>query len=234
MDVYESRDLPADAPLFVFIHGGYWQEGSRASNTFMVEPLVNAGIRVCLIGYDLCPSITLSELYEEVQLALSNILKTADKRGDGRQRVILCGHSAGACLALAMLAKDRWEKLANQHLICSVVLLGGIYDLSEAQYADTVNKNNLLGLNKDTVKKLSPLNEDYSHLGNVHVTIVVGEWDAPGLGQQGRKLQEKLEKEKVQVELLTAREFDHFDLVTELRDAGCWLTQRVIKECQVK
>lgn len=44
-----------DAPIFVFIHGGYWQEFSKDSCGFVVDSLVSRGIKVVITGYDLCP-----------------------------------------------------------------------------------------------------------------------------------------------------------------------------------
>lgn len=66
-DVY-GTNLPENSPIFVFIHGGYWQMTSKSDNLFIVKPLVDAKVRVVMLGYDLCPSITLEELYNEVYL----------------------------------------------------------------------------------------------------------------------------------------------------------------------
>lgn len=45
-----------DSPIFIFIHGGYWQEGSKDFAAFTVPVFVNKGIKVITIGYDLCPN----------------------------------------------------------------------------------------------------------------------------------------------------------------------------------
>lgn len=46
----------SDAPIFVFIHGGYWQEGSKNVAAFAAPVLVRKGIKVITVGYDLCPN----------------------------------------------------------------------------------------------------------------------------------------------------------------------------------
>lgn len=43
---------------FVYIHGGYWQDLNKDISAYCVEPLVNAGIRVVIPGYDLAPKGT--------------------------------------------------------------------------------------------------------------------------------------------------------------------------------
>lgn len=40
----------------MYIHGGYWQELNKDISAYCVEPLVNAGIRVIIPGYDLAPT----------------------------------------------------------------------------------------------------------------------------------------------------------------------------------
>ena len=229
VDIYESRDLPREAPLFVFVHGGYWQEGNREINTFMVEPLVEAGCRVALIGYDLCPQISLAQLYAEVEMALLNLLRSCEASS-----VVLCGHSAGACTVVWMLDQDRWGQLPNRHLIRAVVLLGGIYELAEAIKTQEVNRENLLGI-RDEIEAthLSPLNMNFSHLYSmeVRVCVIIAQNDAPGLVEQGHQMHRNLKKQGVDVELVEAQGLDHFDLVTELRRRDSTLSVKLIEVC---
>lgn len=45
-----------DAPIFVFVHGGYWQEFSKDLAGFSVPLFVENKIKVITVGYDLCPN----------------------------------------------------------------------------------------------------------------------------------------------------------------------------------
>lgn len=47
--------LVQDAPVCVFIHGGYWQEFHKDFSGFLVKLFVSKGIKVVIVGYDLCP-----------------------------------------------------------------------------------------------------------------------------------------------------------------------------------
>ena len=51
LDIFRCGE--PNAPLFVFIHGGYWQRGDKSIYSFIAESFVNAGIDVALIGYQL-------------------------------------------------------------------------------------------------------------------------------------------------------------------------------------
>lgn len=53
IDIYENS--PTSENTFVYIHGGYWQELNKDISAYCVEPLMNAGIRVIIPGYDLAP-----------------------------------------------------------------------------------------------------------------------------------------------------------------------------------
>lgn len=44
-----------DAPILVYIHGGYWQQLSRDQSAYCVVPQYQSGIRVIIVGYDLAP-----------------------------------------------------------------------------------------------------------------------------------------------------------------------------------
>lgn len=44
IDLY-GIDLPKESPIFVYIHGGYWQARSKDISAYPVIPLWNAGIR---------------------------------------------------------------------------------------------------------------------------------------------------------------------------------------------
>lgn len=162
-------------------------------------------------------------------MALAKILSMAKK--SNVSAVVIGGHSAGACLALAMVAKDR--RLPHQELLKAMYLLGGIYDITEARFCDDVNKDNLLSVTDENVEKLSPLLHDYSHLKdeNIKISIVIGEYDALGLIQQGLLLFAKLTNEGANTEVVTAKSFDHFDLVAKLREPDCFLTKQIISEC---
>lgn len=67
-----------DAPVFVYIHGGYWQKLNKSISAYCVNPLVTAGIKVIVLEYDLCPTVTLSELVEQVARFGEFILSHSD------------------------------------------------------------------------------------------------------------------------------------------------------------
>src|SRR5262245_30153113 len=45
-----------DAPVFVFIHGGYWQMRAKENFSFVAEGPLARGINVALVAYTLAPA----------------------------------------------------------------------------------------------------------------------------------------------------------------------------------
>src|SRR6516162_3337520 len=52
----------ARAPLFVFIHGGYWQRNDKDMFAFIADGPRAHGIDVAVLGYTLAPDIRLADI----------------------------------------------------------------------------------------------------------------------------------------------------------------------------
>ena len=52
--------LPAGpgAPVFVYIHGGYWRALDKRDHAFVGPPLADAGAMVVNLNYALCPAVS--------------------------------------------------------------------------------------------------------------------------------------------------------------------------------
>src|ERR1700747_1642056 len=69
----------ARAPLFVFIHGGYWQRNDKDIFAFLAEGPRAHGIDVALVGYTLAPDVRLTDIVEEIRQALSVLRERANE-----------------------------------------------------------------------------------------------------------------------------------------------------------
>lgn len=98
LDIY-GEDLKPDAPLFVFIHGGFWQEVDKWNSSYVVGPFVHQGIRVMVIDYELCPRVTLYQVVQQVQKSFKWISQYV--KDHKVENVSFAGHSAGAHLLVS-------------------------------------------------------------------------------------------------------------------------------------
>ncbi|MEY4737905.1 MAG: hypothetical protein RL302_2224, partial [Pseudomonadota bacterium] len=75
----ETLDIfPADtpnAPVFVFLHGGYWRAFSSKDFSGVALGLQPLGITTVVVNYALCPSVTLDEITRQVRAATAWTLR---------------------------------------------------------------------------------------------------------------------------------------------------------------
>jgi arylformamidase len=144
------------APLLIYAHGGYWQRGDRKDYSFLAAPFVARGVNVALVGYDLCPAVTLGDIVEQLRVACAWLWRQAATLGHDRGRIYIGGHSAGAHLAAVMLATE-WPALDNSlplGLLRGGFAVSGVYDLSPLR---ATSINDLVGLDADAARRWSPL-----------------------------------------------------------------------------
>ncbi len=124
-----------DAPILIFVHGGYWRSRSRKEFSFVASGPVSAGISVAVIDYALCPSVTIDELVRQTRAAAAWVYTHARELGGDPRRIHVAGHSAGAHLGAMLMATD-WERHFGlpADLIKSGCLLSGLFDLAPIPY----------------------------------------------------------------------------------------------------
>lgn len=73
----------SDAPIYIYIHGGYWQivDICKEVSAQGVAPLVAAGIKVIVLDYEKCPKVSLEQLVDEMGRAIDFILDYALENG---------------------------------------------------------------------------------------------------------------------------------------------------------
>ena len=128
-DLHRAALSPsAPPPLVLFLHGGYWRALDKRDHSFVAPLFVEAGVPLANINYDLCPSITLDEIVDEIREAVLYCAHHAADFGAAARRLCLVGHSAGAHLVARMLAQDWAAAGLPADTITGVVALSGIYE----------------------------------------------------------------------------------------------------------
>ncbi|NIO11187.1 MAG: alpha/beta hydrolase fold domain-containing protein, partial [Deltaproteobacteria bacterium] len=98
-----------NAPVLIFIHGGYWVRGGKDHNSHFADLYGRAGITVALVEYDLCPEVTVTDIVEQVRRAITWVYQNISAYGGDPAKLYICGVSAGGHLVTMALAHD-WEK----------------------------------------------------------------------------------------------------------------------------
>lgn len=125
LDLFWPDANGQDAPLAMFIHGGYWQGLGREFASICARGLNERGVAVAVPSYDLCPNVTLATIVEQMRAAAAMLY-----RRHGR-RILACGHSAGGHLAAMLMATD-WPALdpaLPADLVHAALPISGVFEL---------------------------------------------------------------------------------------------------------
>jgi arylformamidase len=217
-----------DAPLLVFIHGGYWQGLDRKDFSFVAKPFLAAGTAVAVIGYDLAPAVDMDRIADQVRDALIWLHRHGAAHGAHGDRLVVTGHSAGGHLTAMALATD-WERLgAPGDLIAAGAPISGLFDLEPIRRCYL---NEVLGLDPAQAARLSPL-----HLpphGKAPVLVTVGGDESEAFLDQSARYAAHLQGGGIDVAHAVQPGLNHFTVVRALADpsnpATRWLVDAVVK-----
>jgi arylformamidase len=202
-----SQPLAALAPLFVFIHGGYWRALERSIFTFLAAPWMARGVHAAFIGYDLAPAVRVSDIVTEVGQAMAWLRSHARALGVDSARVVVAGHSAGAHLGACVLdGADGWQA-------AGLVGVSGVYDLAPLRHT-SINAD--IRLDEREVRSISPMTGPPARAR--HHLIAVGGAETDGFRGQSIAYAEHLRHAGCHPELRIVPDRTHFDILDDLGD----------------
>jgi arylformamidase len=155
LDVFRTARGPG-APVFVFIHGGYWRALDKSDFSFVAPSLVADGAVVVVPNYALAPAVTIEHIVMQTVRAVAWTWQHAADFGADPARIVVGGHSAGAHLT-AMVLSCRWRDIAPElpaQPVQGGLAISGIYDLEPLRLAPFLQGD--LQLTPASVKRLSP------------------------------------------------------------------------------
>ena len=168
LDVYHPNRA-ATAPLWVFIHGGYWQASDKDQHGQFAAGMLDAGFAVANVNYGLCPDVRLSQIVAQVRSALWFLTNNAQRFCFSADNVHVAGHSAGGHLA-AMMATDPAGPALR-----SALLLSGLFDLAPLAFLPV---GRIIGISTtQTIAELSPLMQPPRSGIKIAVAVGGGESD---------------------------------------------------------
>lgn len=136
-------------PLAIFVHGGWWRSLEPSTFSQMARGLNANGATVAVVGYDLCPNVSIAAIVDQIRRACAFLWQRLGRR------MLVYGHSAGGHLAAAMVATD-WASLypkAPPDLVPAAWAVSGVFDLSPLLQ---ISVNQDLRLDAEEARRLSP------------------------------------------------------------------------------
>jgi arylformamidase len=218
IDLFFARPA-ADAPLALFVHGGWWRSLEPTSFSQMARGLNAHGINVAVAGYDLCPQVTIATIIDEIRAACLFLWSRFGRR------LLVYGHSAGGHLTGAMLATN-WTALdakAPATLVPAGLSISGVFDLVPLV---GVSVNQDLRLNTNEARRISPVLWDAPR--GLVLDALVGGLESSEFLRQSRLIADTWGKAGVITRYEEVAGTNHFTVLTPLTDPASPMVKRLI------
>lgn len=210
MDIFSAGD---DAPVAVFLHGGYWQALDKDWFSGLAPALLRHGVGLAVPSYDLAPAARLGRILSQVRAAVETI------RARTGRRPVVFGHSAGGHMAACMLSEGRAS---------AAVAISGVFDLAPLL---PTSLNAALRLDETEAAALSPIHwpvPNGSTPGGTVLDCVVGDDESPEFLRQSRDMAELWGGRGVETRYEALPGLNHFTVLDPLFDAESALVRRIV------
>lgn len=218
--------LPASgeqAPLAIFIHGGWWRSLDPSLFSQVARGPNARGVAVAVVGYDLCPNVSIADTIEQMRRACAYLWQRFGRR------MLVYGHSAGGHLAGTMLATD-WPSLypkAPADLIPAGYSVSGLFDLTPL-IGISVNQD--LRLDAATARAVSPV---FWPIKSDRVfDAVVGALESNEFKRQSQMIVQAWRQAGAQTRYQEIAGTNHFTVIELFADPQSAMTVRVVELAQ--
>lgn len=224
LDIFKPANVD-NAPVLIFIHGGYWRALDKKDHAFLPKPFVDAGVLVVSINYTLCPEVKIDEITRQARAACAWVWRNAASYGGDTDRIHIFGHSAGGHLAAAVATTDwpEYEAGLPKGLLKSATPISGLFDL---QPILLISVNNDVHLDPDSAVRCSPANSAPGH--DIAMTIAVGGAETKEFRRQSQYLHERWDNKLRSIDYLEADGANHFTVIENMVDPSNILTRKIL------
>lgn len=190
-------------PAVIYVHGGFWRALSKNAFAGIAGTLHPLGITTVLVGYDLCPAVSLDRQVDQVGEAIGWCLQNLADYGVDTRRVVLAGSSAGAHLLASNLLKP--ERQAWH--FAGACLCSGIYDV---QPVLRISVNEDVRLDAIAARRNSPV----LNVRRIQTPLMfaVGANESPAWIAQSRQMHQSCVAAGNQADLLVIPGAHHFSV----------------------
>jgi arylformamidase len=228
LDIFPAAQ--AAAPLYVFIHGGYWYSLDKEQYSFVAEGMRPHGVTTVVNNFALAPQASMDSIVDQNRKALAWLWRNAASFGCDNEKIYVCGHSAGGHLAVMLLA-TQWSDYGTDlpaNLVKGVCAIGGIFDLEPIRLCFV---NQKVELDAAQSRRNGPLLQTYPYSAPLSLIVAIDESDE--YHRQSKDMAAKWQSLGYPVELLVPDGLDHFNVVNDLGNPQCPLVTHQLQQMQI-
>jgi dipeptidyl aminopeptidase/acylaminoacyl peptidase len=168
LDLYMPEGAK-DVPVVMWIHGGAWKSGDRATYASLGRRFAEHGIGCAAISYRLSPGVKHPEHVKDCARAFAWLYKNVKAHGGSPDRLFVCGHSAGGHLtALLSLHRTYLKEVGvPEGAIKGAIPMSGVYTIFPSERIKMFM--DAFGNDPETCKEASPT----THVQNATMPMLV-------------------------------------------------------------
>ena len=181
-----------------------------------------------LVEYDLCPTVTVTDIVRQTRSAIAWTYKNVLRYGGDPAKLFVSGHSAGGHLTAMALAHDWQRDGLPQDLIRGAAATSGVYDLDMVM---KISVQEEVRMTREIAERNNPL----LHPARVKCPLIVavGAEEPEGWQQMSKDYFEFCRNNGMPVEYLVEPNANHHTMSEHLLDANRPITQAMIKQLQL-
>jgi arylformamidase len=214
LDIFKATR--ADAPIFVFIHGGAWLQGHAKSYAYPAEMFNHVGAHYIALDFTSVNAAggDLQVMARQIRNAIAWIYKNAKSFGGDPHRVYIGGHSSGGHLCGVALVTD-WQTDFGlpKDTVKGGLCMSGMYDLKPVRLSSRSKYLNFDDAMEDAMSS-------QRHIDQLHAPIIVtyGSNETPEFQRQNRDFAAAVKAAGKPVELIEAAHYNHFEMCDTLNN----------------
>lgn len=214
-EVLDMRPADQDARgTLVYFHAGYWQSRDKSQFRFLAPALNELGWDTAWVNYPLCPEASVSSIVASAALAVRHVAAYQAERGR-MGPIVLCGHSAGAHLAIELALQYAKSESDLPLPIAGVVAISGIFDLRPLTQT-TLNQR----LNLDMASAVANSPTQRVRPGLVPALFMVGETETPAFHQQSQEMARLWRLHGNTADFTSVAGYNHFSVLKSIAVHG--------------
>jgi arylformamidase len=217
-----------DAPILVYIHGGYWHSFSSKEFSFVAAGPVSAGVTTVVVNYALCPRVTIDEIVRQNRAAVSWVYRNAHRSFGDPARIHVAGHSADGHLVAMLLITD-WEGEYGlpEDVIKGGCAISGLFDLTPFPYTYLQPK---LQLTWDQILRNSPI----LHIPDSAPPLIItyGSKEPPEMQRQSNDFLRAWRERGLKRDFLPQPGKNHFSAIDGFIDADSPLCSAILRQLE--